>query len=147
MDAVRAHERALVARAVSGLCAIPGVTVLGDPDPDRRIGVVAFTVEGVRHEAVATLLNQEAAIAVRNGCFCAQPYLYRLLGLEDTAALRERLRRGDDSDLPGAVRPSFGLFNTEAEVDVLLEVVRAIGEGRLAGRLPEPLAGSACKEL
>ncbi len=147
MAAVREHERALVERAIAGLRRIPGVRVLGDPDPARRIGVVAFTVEGVRHEAAATILNQEAAIAVRNGCFCAQPYLYRLLGIEDTTALRERLRAGDDSNLPGAVRPSFGLFNTESEVDLLLETVQAIREGRFGVRYEESSAGSACKEL
>ena len=147
MEAVREHERVLTRRALAGLRAIDGVTVLGHPDPDRRIGVVAFTLEGTRHERVATILNQEAAIAVRNGCFCAHPYLYKLLGLQDTSALRERLRAGDDSDLPGAVRPSFGLFNTEAEVDRLLEVVRDIRAGRFEGRYLETEGGSACKEL
>lgn len=146
MDAVREHEQALTARALRGLLAIPEVRVLGDPDPARRIGVLAFTVEGTRHDVAATILNEEAAIAVRNGCFCAQPYLYRLLGIEDTAAIRARLRAGDESNLPGAVRPSLGLFNTAAEVDRLLEVVRAIAAGRFAGRYVEPASGSACKE-
>jgi selenocysteine lyase/cysteine desulfurase len=147
MDAVREHERVLTGRALIGLQAIEGVSVLGHPDPERRIGVIAFTMANVRHERVATILNQEAAIAVRNGCFCAQPYLYRLLGIRDTAALRERLRAGDDSNLPGAVRPSFGLFNTEAEVDTLLAVVRDIAGGRFEGRYTETEGGSACKEL
>jgi selenocysteine lyase/cysteine desulfurase len=147
MEAVRAHELALTERAIRGLRDIPGVTILGDPDPARRIGVVSFTIEGLRHEDAATILNREAAIAVRNGCFCAHPYLYRLLGLEDTSALRERLRAGDDSDLPGAVRPSFGLFNTEDEVDLLLATVRGIREGRFHGPYDdEPATGGACKE-
>jgi len=147
MDAVREHEVALTSRAMAGLRAIDGVTILGPSEPTARIGVVAFTIEGVRHDEAATILNQEAAIAVRNGCFCAQPYLYRLLGLEDTTALRERLRAGDESNLPGAVRPSFGLFNTEAEVDRLLEIVRDIRAGRFAGKYADTPAGSACKEL
>jgi cysteine desulfurase/selenocysteine lyase len=147
MDAVREHEVALTSRAIAGLRAIDGVRILGHPDPAARIGVVAFTIDGTRHDEAATILNQEAAIAVRNGCFCAQPYLYRLLGLDDTAALRERLRAGDESNLPGAVRPSFGLFNTEAEVDRLLEVVRDIRAGRFAGKYADMPAASACKEL
>jgi selenocysteine lyase/cysteine desulfurase len=147
MPAVREHERSLTARAIAGLRAIPGITVLGDPDPERRIGVVSFTMEGTHHDTAATILNQEAAIAVRNGCFCAQPYLYKLLGIGDTTALRERLRGGDDRDLPGAVRPSFGLFNTEAEVDRLLEVVREIQSGRFGGRYDSVETGSACQEL
>ena len=147
MDAVREHERVLTERAMKGLRAIDGVRILGDPDPAKRIGVVAFTIEGTRHERAATILNQEAAIAVRNGCFCAQPYLYRLLGLRDTEELRARLRAGDDSDLPGAVRPSFGLFNNEDEVDRLIAVVRDIRAGKFEGRYLETEGGSACKEL
>jgi len=147
MDAVREHERALTARAITGLLTIPGVRVLGDPDPDRRIGVVAFTMEGVRHEVAATILNQEAAIAVRNGCFCAQPYLYHLLGIKDTSALRRQLRAGDDSNLPGAIRPSFGVFNTDPEVDRLLTTVRRIQEGQFGRDYADLDAGSACKEL
>jgi selenocysteine lyase/cysteine desulfurase len=41
--------------------------VLGHPDPAHRIGFVAFTVEGVPHERMATFLDRQAAIAVRNG--------------------------------------------------------------------------------
>jgi cysteine desulfurase/selenocysteine lyase len=147
MEAVREHERVLTRRALEGLQGIDGVTILGPPDPEQRIGVIAFNIEGVRHERAATILNHEAAIAVRNGCFCAHPYLYKLLGLHDTTALRERLRAGDDSNLPGAVRPSFGVFNNEAEVDRLIEIVRDIRAGRFEGRYEDIPPGSTCQEI
>src|SRR3990172_5701617 len=111
MEEVRAHELLLVERAMDGLKRIDGVTVLGHPDPARRIGALALTIDGVPHELAATILNREAAIAVRNGCFFPPPYLHRLLGLEDTSALRAKLVAGEEVDLPGAVRPSFGIFN------------------------------------
>jgi selenocysteine lyase/cysteine desulfurase len=147
MAEIRAHERSLVERAMDGLRKIDGVTVLGHPDPGRRIGALALTIEGVPHELAATILNREAAIAVRNGCFCAHPYLHRLLGLEDTSELRRRLAAGEEVDLPGAVRPSFGIFNDEAEVDELVRMVGVIRDRAWKGRYGEIPGAAACKEL
>ncbi len=147
MDDVRAHERQLVARAMAALRRIDGVTVLGDPDPERRIGALSMTIEGVPHELAASILNREAAIAVRNGCFCAHPYLHKLLKLEDTSDLRRRLVAGEEVDLPGAVRPSFGIFNTEEEVDELVRMVELIRDRAWKGSYGEIPGAAACKEL
>jgi selenocysteine lyase/cysteine desulfurase len=147
MDEVRAHERVLVERAMDGLRKLDGVRVLGHPDPARRIGALALTIDGVPHELVASILNREAAIAVRNGCFCAHPYLHRLLGLEDTSELRAKLMAGEEVDLPGAVRPSFGIFNDEAEVDELLRMLRVIRDRGWTGEYAEIPGAAACKEL
>lgn len=156
MESISAHERALAARALEGLRGIDGVTVLGHPDPDRRLGVISFTVDGTPHERVARLLDCEAAIAVRNGCFCAQPYLHRLLGLTDTSESRRRREAGDEGGLPGAVRASIGIYNDEEEIETLIEKVREIrdrsrraascarrpracdGSGRVSDRPPSP---------
>lgn len=147
MDEVRAHERVLVARAMDGLAKLDGVTVLGHPDPAKRIGAVALEIEGVPHEVAATILNREAAIAVRNGCFCAHTYLHRLLHLEDTEELRRRLVAGEDVDLPGAVRPSFGIFNTEEEVDEMVRMIEVIRDRAWKGEYGEIPGAAACKEL
>ena len=147
MDAVRAHERALVERAMDGLRKLDGVRVLGHPDPAKRIGALALTIDGVPHELAASILNREAAIAVRNGCFCAHPYLHRLLGLTDTTELRNRLVAGEEVDLPGAVRPSFGIFNDEAEVDELLRMLRVIRDRTWKGEYGDIPGAAACKEL
>lgn len=147
MDAVREHERQLVEQAMDGLREIDGVRVLGHPDPSRRIGSLSLTIDGIPHELAATVLNREAAIAVRNGCFCAHPYLHRLLGLEDTTELRERLVAGEDVELPGAIRPSFGIFNEEAEVAELLRMVRVLRDRAWKGEYGEIPGAAACKEL
>ena len=147
MEDVRAHERALVARAMAALARIDGVTVLGHPDPELRIGALAMTIDGVPHELAATILNREAAIAVRNGCFCAHPYLHKLLQIEDTTELRRRLVAGEDVDLPGAIRPTFGIFNTEDEVDELVRMIRVIRDRAWKGSYDEIPGAAACKEL
>jgi selenocysteine lyase/cysteine desulfurase len=147
MEAVREHERLLVEKAMDGLRRLDGVRVLGHPDPSKRIGALSLTIDGIPHELAASILNREAAIAVRNGCFCAHPYLHRLLGLENTTELRDRLVAGEEVDLPGAVRPSFGIFNDEAEVDELLRMIRVIRDRAWKGEYGEIPGASACKEL
>jgi cysteine desulfurase/selenocysteine lyase len=147
MDEVRAHERLLVERAMDALRRIDGVHVLGHPDPAKRIGALSLDIEGVPHELAAVVLNREAAIAVRNGCFCAHPYLHRLLGIEDTSDLRAKLMAGEEVELPGAVRPSFGIFNDEAEVDELVRMIRVIRDRAWKGEYGEIAGAAACKEL
>jgi cysteine desulfurase/selenocysteine lyase len=147
MDEVRAHERVLVERAMDALAKLDGVRVLGHPDPARRIGALSLTIDGIPHELAASILNREAAIAVRNGCFCAHPYLHRLLGLEDTSELRRRLIAGEEVDLPGAVRPSFGIFNDEDEVDELVRMIRVIRDRAWHGEYGDIPGAAACKEL
>ncbi len=147
MEDVRAHERALVRRAMAALARIDGVTVLGSPDPEQRIGALAMTIEGVPHELAATILNREAAIAVRNGCFCAHPYLHRLLKIDNATELRRRLLAGEDVELPGAIRPTFGIFNTEEEVDELVRMVRVLRDRAWKGNYGELAGSAACKEL
>jgi cysteine desulfurase/selenocysteine lyase len=126
MDAIRSHERTLTARALAGLSEIDGVKVLGHPDPARRSGVISFTIDGVPHEQVATLLDREAGIAVRNGCFCAQPYVHHLLGVGDTSEPRRRREAGEEGGLPGAVRATVGIYNTAEEVETLVQAIRRI---------------------
>lgn len=147
MEAVRAHERALVEQAMDGLSKLDGVEILGHPDPARRIGALSLSIDEVPHELAAAILNKEAAIAVRNGCFCAHPYLHRLLRIEDASELREKLVAGEEVDLPGAVRPSFGIFNTEEEVDELVRMIRVIRDRAWKGSYGDIAGAAACKEL
>jgi cysteine desulfurase/selenocysteine lyase len=147
IENVRAHERALVEQAMDALARIDGVTVLGHPDPGARIGALSLTIDGVPHELAASILNREAAIAVRNGCFCAHPYLHKLLRLEDTSELRRRLVAGEDVELPGAIRPSFGIFNTAQEVEELVRMIEVIRDRGWKGAYGDIPGAAACKEL
>ena len=106
--AVQAHEHALLDHAVRELKAIPGVTIYGNPT--HKIGVVSFTLEGYSTEQVGQALDR-VGIAVRTGHHCAQPSL-RHFGLEAT------------------VRPSFAIYNTHDEVDVLAKSVRRLSTKR-----------------
>ena len=135
-DAVRAHEAVLCARLHEGLRSIPGVRVLGPAWEDAaagkdRLAVAAFTVDGMHHALVAARLSAEFGVGVRHGCFCAHPYLIRLLGVGSAglAEARAAVRRGDRSGIPGAVRASCGLGTSGEDVDALLDALRALASG------------------
>ena len=130
------HDLHLAHLLRNGLASIPGVRLLG-PDPAAdTLPVAAFTVEGLSHTLVAARLSAEEGIGVRHGCFCAHPYLMRLLGLghADVLEYREQVRHGDRSRMPGAVRASFGINGSPAGVERLCAAV-----GRLAAGEPAPI--------
>ena len=78
----------------------------------------------MHHEEAAELLSEDYGIAVRNGCFCAQPYVQRLLRLTDKQIMEYITER--DKPKPGMVRVSLGLYNTKGEVDYLLNSLESI---------------------
>jgi cysteine desulfurase / selenocysteine lyase len=98
LDAIHAHECALVAEARAALSAIPGVTLYG---PEDSAGIVSFNVDGVHPHDTATILD-DAAVAVRAGHHCAQP-LMRWLGIEATARA-SFAAHSDSSDIEALVR-------------------------------------------
>ncbi len=82
---------------------------------------------------------------MRHGCFCAHPYLLRLLGLniDEVRAYKRDVLRGDRRGIPGAVRASAGLSTSEADIARLLQAVEEIAGGRppLARYLQDPHTG------
>ena len=107
MDAVRAHERELVAAAYRQLAAIEGVRIYG-PGPDHRSGVLSFNVGDVHPHDLATILDSHQ-VCIRAGHHCAQP-LMRRLGVSATA------------------RASFYVYNDDADIDALVNGVMAARE-------------------
>jgi len=101
LENIEAHEHKLAAYAMDKLSQIEGMTIYGPKDPGLRAGVVTFNIEDVHPHDVATVLDAEG-IAVRAGHHCAQP-LMKWLKASATA------------------RASFYLYNTEEEIDKLVE--------------------------
>jgi cysteine desulfurase/selenocysteine lyase len=100
---IDAEVRRLRARAAAGLAAIDGITVL-NPDSTES-AIVAFVARDVHPHDIGTLLDGRG-IAVRTGHHCAMPLI-------------ERLGRGPTT------RASFAAYNTDDEVDRLVEAVDA----------------------
>jgi selenocysteine lyase/cysteine desulfurase len=134
-DAITDHDTHLHRHLYAGLAAIPDVTVLGpDPADHPLLPLVTFTVTGVPHALAAARLSAEHGIGVRHGCFCAHPYLVRLLGLGPHQVTRywDAVRHGDRRDMPGAIRASAGLSTSIDDVDRLVAAVADIASGRPA---------------
>jgi cysteine desulfurase/selenocysteine lyase len=100
MDAVLAHEQAVVGYALERLTEIPGITIFGPTDPAHRSGVVSFTLQNIHPHDVASILDEEN-VAVRAGHHCAQPLMVSL-------------------GLVATTRASFYVYNTETDVDRLI---------------------------
>jgi cysteine desulfurase / selenocysteine lyase len=98
LDAIHAHECALVTEARAALSSVPGVTLYG---PEDSAGIVSFNVDGVHPHDTATILD-DAGVAVRAGHHCAQP-LMRWLGVEATARA-SFAAHSDSSDIEALVR-------------------------------------------
>jgi len=98
LDNILAHEHKLAEHAIERMSQVEGLTIYG---PKHRAGVVTFNIEDVHPHDVATVLDAEG-IAVRAGHHCAQP-LMKWLKVSATA------------------RASFYLYNTEEEIDKLVE--------------------------
>ena len=95
------------------------------------------------------MLAAEFGIGVRNGCFCAHPYLIRLLGLttDEVQQMRARMAAGDRSAMPGMVRVSFGMYNTIAEIDLLAGALEKIARGEYRGEYGEDRASGEYSAL
>ena len=128
---IEAHDDAMAGQLRSGLAAIPGVHLLGPDLAMPTLPVATFTVYDVHHSLVAARLSAEYGIGVRHGCFCAHPYLLRLLDLsaDQVRAYRAAVIEGDRREMPGAVRASAGLSTTPADIERLLAAVAEIASG------------------
>ena len=120
-DAISAHEQALVRRLIDGLKKIDDVIIYGDSENTAdRVGVVSFNFSNANSLLVASELSELGA-ATRRGAFCAHPYVWRLMGVPDEEL--ESFIGCDDAKTPGMIRVSFGIYNTEEEVDEFLEML------------------------
>ena len=103
LEAIAAHELALLNYATEQIRRLPGVRIIGTAA--MKTAVLSFEVKGVHPHDIGTLLNQEG-IAVRTGHHCVQPVMLRL-------------------KVPATTRASFAFYNTMAEVDKLIAGIRA----------------------
>jgi len=125
MNVVHEYENHLINYAIEGLKNIPDIKLYSHcAQQEERVSLISFAIQGMNHNVVAEILSREGGIAVRNGLFCAHPYVEKLLHLriEDL----EYLHNNHNIPIPGLVRISFGLYNNCNEIDILLELLYTI---------------------
>jgi cysteine desulfurase/selenocysteine lyase len=101
-EAIESHEKQLVEYAHRRLAEIPGLKIHG-PAPQHKGGIVSFTIAGAHPEDIAQLLDRRG-VFVRHGHHCTMP-LHDWLGV------------------PATVRASFGMYNTTADIDALVDAL------------------------
>ena len=103
MPAVMQHEREITSYTMEQLRTVPELTIYG-PDASKRGGVISFTLGDIHPHDLASILDQEAGVAIRAGHHCAQPLMERF-GLAATA------------------RASFYVYTLKEEVDTLVQAL------------------------
>jgi cysteine desulfurase / selenocysteine lyase len=102
MEAIFAHETALVAQTREALRTLNSVTLYG---PEKSAGIVSFTMEGVHPHDIGTILDEahggHSSVAIRAGHHCAQPLM-------------------DHYGIPATARASFGIYSDESDVAALV---------------------------
>jgi len=106
LEAIATHEARLVEAASRAVAEVPGVRLIGTAP--ERAGAVSFVMDGIHPHDIGTILDAEG-IAVRAGHHCAQPVMLRY-GVSAT------------------VRASFGLYNTDEEIDALVRGLHTVRE-------------------
>jgi cysteine desulfurase/selenocysteine lyase len=97
LDAIHAHETALVRQARAELGRINSVRLFG---PEDSAGIVSFALEGVHPHDLGTILDEEN-VAIRAGHHCAQPLMEHL-------------------GVPATARASFGMYSDESDIAALV---------------------------
>ena len=103
LDRLHATEQVLTRQVLEGLTQVPGLRLVGPTDTTDRLGVVAFSIEGVHPHDVGQVLDA-AGVAVRTGHHCAQP-IHQHFGIHASSRL------------------SFGACSTPEEVDRFLSAI------------------------
>jgi cysteine desulfurase/selenocysteine lyase len=98
LDAIAAHEAALVTRTTEALSGIDGLRIIGTAR--EKAGVVSFVMDGIHPHDIGTVVDREG-VAIRTGHHCAQPVMDRF-------------------GIPATARASFAMYNTAGDVDALI---------------------------
>ena len=108
LNEIEKHEHQMAAYAMDKMSSIEGLEIYGPADPQQRAGIVTFNLNDVHPHDVATVLDM-SGIAVRAGHHCAQPLMKWL-------------------EVTATARASFYLYNSESDVDRLVEGLRSAKE-------------------
>jgi cysteine desulfurase/selenocysteine lyase len=137
-DNIARHEAELTKYALKKLKDVKWMLIYGDDDEENtanRLGVIPFSIDGINHFKVASILGHEFGIGVRNGCFCAHPLILHLLDFSEAKAkefMKETLT-GNNANRPGLIRMSFGIYNVKEEIDIFIEALHKITAGEFFG--------------
>ena len=131
-DVIEDQERRLTSKAVAEMSKIPRLDLYSvlqkEPTPDKKIGVIGFNIKNMMASVVSRKFARRSAIGIRWGCLCAHLIIKQLSGF---TPFMERFQRFIVRMVPilnpqGIARASFGIYNTQAEVDIFISELKRI---------------------
>jgi selenocysteine lyase/cysteine desulfurase len=130
MENVLNDDTQLTHYCMDEMLSIPKVVIYGCTDACPRAGTISFNIKQLNHGLVAAILNDYFNIAVRNECFCAHPYVEKMLELTHRIQIYEARAKDISSwhtePWMGMVRVSFGIYNTKSDVDHFIYALKDI---------------------
>ena len=108
MEKIELHENRLTTKLLNGLNKIKGVNIYGPNDPNKIIGIVSFNIDGLHPHEVALMLDESFCIMARSGYHCCMPLMNQIKANE------------------GTIRISIYLYNTEEDIDAILNAISQI---------------------
>jgi cysteine desulfurase/selenocysteine lyase len=106
MDVIAEHEHRLLTYATERALHIPGLTLIGTAQ--NKGAILSFTLDHIHPHDIGTILDH-LGIAIRAGHHCAMPVM-------------------DFYGVPATARASFGMYNTLAEIDILMDGIQQVIE-------------------
>ncbi|AUZ84436.1 cysteine desulfurase [Methylophaga nitratireducenticrescens] len=106
IENIAAQEHNLLEIATRKIESLPGVNIIGTAA--EKAAVISFMIEGVHPHDVGTIFDQQG-VAIRTGHHCAQPVM-------------------EFYDIPATARASFAFYNSEEEVDALINAIQKTQE-------------------
>ncbi len=135
IDRIEQREQALIRLAFQRWGQHPGIEILGNPDPQRRVGIVSLNIRDPKGQYlhprfITTLLNDLFGIQSRAGCSCAGPYGHKLLDISPVKAAEYRswITRGYHGVKPGWCRVGFHFIFDDLEAEYLLKCVEFVAD-------------------
>ena len=137
MDNILKEDEELIQYTMDKMDSISDIYIYGDTDIVKcpRAGTISFNIIDMDHGLVAAILNDYFNIAVRNECFCAHPYVEKMLHMthkdqiSDLECQDNRLAWTVEPWM-GMVRVSFGLYNNQKDIDFLIIALTKIIENK-----------------
>jgi selenocysteine lyase/cysteine desulfurase len=139
VDVIHRRESEFTQRALRSWGENDSIEVLGNPDPESRVGIISFNIRDVsgkylHHKFLTVLLNDLFGIQSRAGCSCAGPYGHRLLDIDNDTSekYRSAVKEGFCGLKPGWCRVGLHWVMDDAEADYVIDAVHFLArEGHL----------------
>lgn len=124
IENVERYENDLAHKAYAAISVFPNVEVY--VRPEHLNTVIPFNIRGKNFREVAEVLNTRFGIGVRAGSFCVYNVVRNLLKIDDESQIIADVKAGKENAVPGFVRASFALCNTEEDVERFVRAIETL---------------------